>query len=209
MKKLIYKSILAGLLIGLAACIYWSIYSSAGDYCAKYLANILGSFLFSIGLISVILLQTNLYTGKIGYVNNKKLLIESLIILVINCVVAYLVGLSYRLVFGVQEAAMQARLNATWYQLLFRGIGTGALIYLAVELKKKYESLLPVVLCVMSFILAGFQHSIANCTYFGMTSFSLYGLLGILIVIIGNSIGSLLIRFLQVKGGNNNTKLNE
>jgi nitrite transporter len=119
------------------------------------------------------------------------------------------VGLSYRLVFGVQEAAMQARLNATWYQLLFRGIGTGALIYLAVELKKKYESLLPVVLCVMSFILAGFQHSIANCTYFGMTSFSLYGLLGILIVIIGNSIGSLLIRFLQVKGGNNNTKLNE
>lgn len=186
MKELIRKAILAGLLIGLAAGIYTE--------CEN---KIVGSFLFSIGLIAVILFEAKLYTGVIGYVNNKKLLLESLIILGFNCLVAFLVGLIFRLVNGTYTVMLQ-REASSWYELLFEGIGTGMLIYIAVELYKKSKNLLPVVLAVMAFILSGMQHSIANCAYFGMCEITLQGFVGIVVVIIGNTIGSLLIRFLQV-----------
>lgn len=186
MKELIRKAILAGLLIGLAAGIYTE--------CEN---KIVGSFLFSIGLIAVILFEAKLYTGVIGYVNNKKLLLESLIILGFNCLAAFLVGLIFRLVNGTYTVMLQREVSS-WYELLFEGIGTGMLIYIAVELYKKSKNLLPVVLAVMAFILSGMQHSIANCAYFGMCEITLQGFVSIVVVIIGNTIGSLLIRFLQV-----------
>ena len=61
MKNLILKSILAGVLISLASIIYLN--------CSD---KIIGSILFSIGLIAVIFLEANLFTGKVGYINSKK-----------------------------------------------------------------------------------------------------------------------------------------
>ena len=58
--NIIIKSVLAGVLIALAGHIYLN--------CAN---KIVGAFLFSIGLIGVIVLQANLYTGKVGYVKSK------------------------------------------------------------------------------------------------------------------------------------------
>ena len=83
--NLIVKSILAGLLISLAGIVYLN--------CPE---KIVGSLLFSLGLISVILLEANLFTGKIGYVNSKQSILDSLLILVFNLVAATIVGLIYR-----------------------------------------------------------------------------------------------------------------
>lgn len=55
----VLKSAFAGLLISLGAFIYLAF------------PNILGACLFSIGLISVIVLGANLFTGKVGYVKDK------------------------------------------------------------------------------------------------------------------------------------------
>ena len=64
---------------------------------------------------------------------------------------------------------------------------------------KKTGSIFVIVLGVLVFILSGFEHCIADIFYLSASmSFDLKSILYILIAIIGNSIGSLLIRFLQL-----------
>jgi formate/nitrite transporter FocA (FNT family) len=84
---------------------------------------------------------------------------------------------------------------------LFKGVGCGALIYLAVmfwKTEKQIHQIIPVILCVAGFILGGFEHSIACAFYLGssVTTVAEFftGLLYILIVAVGNAIGSLTIR---------------
>ena len=84
-----------------------------------------------------------------------------------------------------------------------KGVGhcfsCGILIYLAVELYKKTKSFIPVIMCVMAFILSGAEHSIADAFYLGASQLSLvaFGKLGL--IILGNAAGSLITRWLQRK----------
>ena len=190
--NLITKSILAGLLISLAGIVYLN--------CPD---KIVGSLLFSLGLISVILLEANLFTGKIGYVNSKRSILDSLLILVFNLVAAAIVGLIYRCGSGAAAPIVESKLSIfseAWWLTGLKSIGCGAAIYLAVEGYKKSKSLIPVILGVMVFILAGWNHCIADCFYMAAGSSSVLAIPYLLVVIVGNSIGSLLIRFLQLGG---------
>lgn len=190
--NLITKSILAGLLISLAGIVYLN--------CPD---KIIGSLLFSLGLISVILLEANLFTGKIGYVNSKRSILDSLLILVFNLVAATIVGLIYRCCSDAAASIAESKLlvfSESWWLTGLKSIGCGAAIYLAVEGYKKSKSLIPVILGVMVFILAGWNHCIADCFYMAAGSSSALAILYLLVVIVGNSIGSLLIRFLQLGG---------
>ena len=190
--NLITKSILAGLLISLAGIVYLN--------CSD---KIVGSLLFSLGLISVILLEANLFTGKIGYVNSKRSILDSLLILVFNLVAATIVGLICRCSSDAAASIAESKLlvfSETWWLTGLKSIGCGAAIYLAVEGYKKSKSLIPVILGVMVFILAGWNHCIADCFYMAAGSSSVLAIPYLLLVIVGNSIGSLLIRFLQLGG---------
>ena len=190
--NLITKSILAGLLISLAGIVYLN--------CSD---KIVGSLLFSLGLISVILLEANLFTGKIGYVNSKRSILDSLLILVFNLVAATIVGLIYRCGSDVAVPVVESKLlvfSEAWWLTGLKSVGCGAAIYLAVEGYKKSKSLIPVILGVMVFILAGWNHCIADCFYMAAGSSSVLAIPYLLVVIAGNSIGSLLIRFLQLGG---------
>ena len=196
--NLITKSILTGLLISLAGIVYLN--------CPD---KIVGSLLFSLGLISVILLEANLFTGKIGYVNSKRSILDSLLILVFNLVAATIVGLIYRCSSDAAASIAESKLlvfSETWWLTGLKSIGCGAAIYLAVEGYKKSKSLIPVILGVMVFILAGWNHCIADCFYMAAGSSSVLAIPYLLVVIVGNSIGSLLIRWLQI-GGRNNDEL--
>ena len=190
--NLITKSILAGLLISLAGIVYLN--------CPD---KIVGSLLFSLGLISVILLEANLFTGKIGYVNSKRSILDSLLILVFNLVAAAIVGLIYRCSSDAAASIAESKLlvfSETWWLTGLKSIGCGAAIFLSVEGYKKSKSLIPVILGVMVFILAGWNHCIADCFYMAAGSSSVLAIPYLLVVIVGNSIGSLLIRFLQLGG---------
>ena len=193
--QVIAKSAFAGLLIGLAAIVFVLIKQALPE---PY-GLIVGSCMFSIGLISVILLEAYLFTGKVGYINSKETLINGLISLPVNLIVAFVVGLIFRAIMGAQTL-MDAKLALPWYEVLFKGIITGALIYLAVELYKHVKSLIVVILPVMAFILSGSLHCIAEAAYIGMCELNVNELLYILLVILGNSIGSLIIRGLQLLG---------
>lgn len=190
--NLITKSILAGLLISLVGIVYLN--------CPD---NIIGSLLFSLGLISILILEAKLFTGAIGYANSKQSILDSLLILVFNLVAATIVGLIYRCGSDAAVSIAESKLlvfSESWWLTGLKSIGCGAAIYLAVEGYKKSKSLIPVILGVMVFILAGWNHCIADCFYMAAGSSSTLAIPYLLVVIVGNSIGSLLIRFLQLGG---------
>lgn len=191
MKQWISKSILAGILIGLASCIYMS--------CAN---QYIGAFLFSIGLMSVIVLETKLFTGVIGYICSWKTCWKALLCLAINLVVAYLIGFIYRCCIFVPIQPVSERfINFVWYSVLLKACFTGSLIYLACELYIKTKKLLPIVLAVTAFILSSSPHCIADMVYLGATGFwSIRIPTYFILVITGNSVGSLLIRRFELLG---------
>ena len=195
----IFKSMLAGMLIAVAGTVFLSCQTMIPD---KSIAKVVGAFLFSIGLIGVIVLEADLFTGKIGHVDTWPKLGIASTALVFNLIIAFLIGLLYK---GINFSSMSvngvfpfdSRLAKEWYQLLFDGFICGVLIYLAVELYKKTKSFISVIMCVMAFILSGAEHSIADAFYLGASQLSLvaFGKLGL--VIIGNAAGSLITHWLQ------------
>lgn len=171
--QFIFKSLLAGILIALAG----GIYLSCGSLISNHdLAKIVGAFLFSIGLIAVLILEANLFTGKVGYIDNWHKFGLACACLIYNLLIAFLIGLLYR---GINSSAAigpfapeSARLLKPWYKMLTDGFGCGALIYLAVELYRRTKSVIPVIICVMAFILSGAEHCIADAFYLGASTLS-------------------------------------
>ena len=74
----------------------------------------------------------------------------------------------------------------------------GMLIYIAVNNYKKINTeigkYVPIFLCVMVFILCGFEHCVANMLYFTVAQvWSWNTLLYVLVMVLGNSVGSIII----------------
>lgn len=184
--KLIAKSVLAGVLIALAGIVYLN--------CSD---EVVGSFLFSFGLCLVLILEAKLFTGVIGYCTTKKDFLDAGVILITNLISAYLVGLISGMgpMYDSAAAIVTTKMNTEWWITLLKSIGCGICIYGAVEGYKKTKSFVPVILGVMCFILAGFNHVVADAFYIGVARFGSVQYL--LLVAVGNAIGSILIRLLQ------------
>ena len=188
--KLTFKSILAGVLIALAGIFYINCDN-------KYI----GAFLFSLGLISVVFLEAKLYTGVIGYCKTKESFMDAAWILLFNIFSAVIVGLIYKSGNG-SISIMENIVSRSPWRVFLESIGCGICIYLSVELYKTNKNILSLVLGVMAFILANFTHCVAISFYIGASDPELIHFGYLLICIVGNSLGSLLIRFLQLGGKN-------
>lgn len=181
-----YKSIAAGLLIGLGAWIYLM--------CPD---KTIGALLFSCGLLGVRIYNLNLYTGKIQYAIKKNeyewydyfiFLGGNLIGIMLMALLTFTTLPNGAAVLGETKAQMPFLIS------LVRGIGCGALMSLATN---KKTPLWITSLCVTTFILAGFNHCIADA-YYILISDNLLGLswLGTLI---GNTVGGII--FSELSGG--------
>lgn len=191
-----FKALLAGIMIGLG-CI---------ANCTTFtLSPILGSLLFSIGLMCVILQQHNLYTGKIGYVSkeNWKDLIPMLIYnmggTVLICV-PFLFTRTAGIICDNASIFTEVKLNDSLLSLFILGIGCGMMVFLAVDNYKREANPLLVFIPIMFFILCGFEHCIADAGYFVLARDVDFWevLIRIVIIAIGNSIGSLILSKLNV-----------
>ena len=193
--EILIKSILAGIMIGIGGTIYLSLDN-----------KIVGSILFAIGLFIIVVYSFNLYTGKIGYlINNfnKKYIRELIITLIGNFIGTFFVGfvLRYtRIYTSISDKAkglVDIKLNYTLISILILSFFCGILMYLAVNTYKEVKDIgkyLAVFLGVIVFILCGFEHCIANMYYFSVSStWSLNTLLYLLVMILGNSLGGILI----------------
>ncbi len=193
--EILIKSILAGIMIGIGGTIYLSLDN-----------KIVGSILFAIGLFIIVVYSFNLYTGKIGYlINNfnKKYIRELIITLIGNFIGTFFVGfvLRYtRIYTSISDKAkglVDIKLNDTLISILILSFFCGILMYLAVNTYKEVKDIgkyLAVFLGVIVFVLCGFEHCIANMYYFSVSStWSLNTLLYLLVMILGNSLGGILI----------------
>lgn len=193
--EILIKSILAGIMIGIGGTIYLSLDN-----------KIVGSILFAIGLFVIVVYGFNLYTGKIGYLINNfniKYIRELIITLLGNFIGTFFVGfiLKYTRIYTmISEKAKilaEIKLNDTLISILILSFFCGILMYLAVNTYKEVKDIgkyLAVFLGVIVFILCGFEHCIANMYYFSVSStWSLNTLLYLLVMILGNSLGGILI----------------
>ena len=182
------SAILAGFLIGIGGFAYLSVDSPE-----------IGSALFSLGLMAVIVLGCNLYTGKVGYIEKsgeiKTLALMCLKNFIGSGFVGLFAGMQY---FEKTSKICGVKLGQPLYMVFIKAFFCGVMIYLGVELYKKSKNTLLVVFSIMVFILCGFEHCVANVFYFAAARvFSVQAVILIVVCIIGNAAGSIAVRLLQ------------
>lgn len=178
-------SVLAGMIIGLGGIIYLSI------------GNIIGALLFSIGLVTIITFNLNLFTGKAGLLATKKITFRKLLLVwfgnMLGCaIVAKLFTITYagQELIDMARHIMFIRLSNFWYENIILGIFCGILMYIAVNIYTKNALITSA--CVASFILCGMNHCIADMFYYFMSVKSYWafdGFAAIIFTTIGNIIG--------------------
>lgn len=97
------------------------------------------------------------------------------------------------------EALVEAKLIMPLEEVFFKSIWCGFLMFTAVNIYKEYKSLIGIIFCIPTFILCGFEHSIADSFYFfTLNNITLPIVLFILVTIIGNAIGANLFKLLKI-----------
>ncbi len=202
----IKKSVLAGIMISIGGCVNLA--------CSVNGIGWAGALLFSVGLFTICEYGFNLYTGKVGYIANNfhdgKYILKVLLILAVNLTVTFAVGALLSLflpeITGKAQALYAVKLSQSPLRNFVSSILCGILMYIAVDSWKRGTKL-GVFLCVPTFILAGFDHSIANSFYNGLAigadTFTLKNLSFVIIVILGNAAGCMLVPLLSQEPRNN------
>ncbi len=192
------KAILAGLMIAMGACAYLTIEN-----------HYIGAMLFTIGLFTIYTLDFYLYTGKVGYLLDDKNIVKIIVIWLGNFLgtvgTAFLVKAT-RLVTTtdvIENAQHYSEVKTTdgFVSIFILGIFCGLMMYIAAESFKCTQNTqnsvggyVGLFLCVMVFLLLGFEHSIANMFYFTLASaWSAHALMAVLVVSLGNAVGGLLV----------------
>lgn len=193
-----FQSAAAGLFIALGGYAYLSVES-------RYL----GAFLFSFGLYAVCQYQTPLFTGRIAYLGRpggyspQKLML----MLFYNFIGAAFVGLLFLPVQGGMDilSVAQKKLSQLPHESFIKGLFCGMIVFIGVDIFRRYEDplghYLGVLLGVPAFILAGFEHCVADIFY--LTAAWRHGLgfeadqvLFLVPVILGNAAGALILNAL-------------
>lgn len=194
------KSILAGLMISVGSVSFLSVDN-----------KIAGTFLFSLGLYTIIILKFDLFTGKVGYLmTNRNISYLKYLGLVwlgnlIGCIAGAASVAATRLKID-SSALTAAKYADSLPSLLILGVFCGMLMFIAVEGYKRTSNPLIVVLPVMGFILCGFEHCIADMFYFAFNffkgAFSFYALadtlLRLAVITLGNLIGGCLVCYASI-----------
>lgn len=198
--NILFKGIYAGMMIGIGGTVYLSISNS-----------IIGAIFFSVGLLTICIYKMNLYTGMIGYIIENKLnyivtLLLTLIGNFIGTMITSLLVLNTRIAnISVRAKEISAiKINDNYLSIFILSIFCGMLMYIAVNtFKKEKDSIvryLAIFICVIVFILSGFEHCIANMYYISLAKlWSLKAALSMLIMILGNSVGSIFIAIFNNK----------
>ena len=180
----IKKSILASILISLGVAVNLKVGAP------------LGPFLFAFGLMGVCVLQAELYTGKAGYVDEIGF-VNLINILNINFMTAMVCGLLLKYtmpeIIPVANNVAMGWVNTPLGPYFMKSVLCGMIMFIAVDMYKK-GNIFGILFGIPLFIFCGFQHCIANmiigCIAMPNVNFSV----PIIISIIGNLIGSVIIR---------------
>lgn len=201
MKQFLIKSLLAGAIIGMGDIVY-----VVNDN------KILGSFLFSLGLLTILIKGYPLYTGRIGFIqkpadlwNLRSGMLPIILCNFVGIAAVCTIASTTRLDLSAVDAMVQTKVNQSWISALFLSWCCGAMMYFAVNGWRETQKPIMVILPIMFFIMCGFEHCIANYGYFWMW-IAADGLshlpqriielpagicINLLLMIVGNALGSL------------------
>ncbi|MGN8853050.1 formate/nitrite transporter family protein [Anaerobiospirillum succiniciproducens] len=178
------KSLLAGVLIGLGCVIY-----------VASPINYVGSFLFSLGLLTIMVKGLYLYTGKVGdwNVSSTFRLIYMFVLNGMACgATTYLFSLTRIDLSHIHDVVEHKLGDPSMLSSFILAIGCGAMMHIAYSGFNKGKHPLYVIMPVMFFMLAGFEHSVANCGFFAMAQvdMSLTDWTRLALIVLGNGVGS-------------------
>lgn len=197
-------AILAGVCIGLGGTVFLA--------CEN---QVIGAFLFSIGLFTICTNGLNLYTGKVLYLfdNKPDYLLNLAVIWMGNLLGVWLTAQTVRMTrvapayVEKAKALAEVKLGDSLLSLFLLAVLCNLLIFIAVDGYKnnphEVGKYLALISGVMVFILCGFEHSVADMFYFSMAGvlWQPRTLLVVLIITLGNSLGGLIFplsrRFVQ------------
>ena len=193
----------SGIFIGLAGTVFLSVPN-----------KIAGAFLFGFGLLTIVCSGFKLYTGAIGYLvlqgrKTPSYLLTLLMIWIGNWIGTFLVGTALRFsrvggsVAARAESLCQVKMADGWISLLVLSFFCGILMFLAVDSFRRKDEIPSVArtalvfLCVMVFILSGFEHCVADMYYFSAAGmWNSDSLLRTLWMTLVNSLGGFLLPLL-------------
>ena len=198
------KAILAGIMIAIGGMAYLGIEN-----------HYVGAMLFTIGLFTIYTLDLYLYTGKIGFLLEDKDILKIVVIWFGNLVGAVTTAglvLTTRMVEttpiidGAKHYAEVKLGDSSYISIFVMGIFCGIMMYLAAISFKKTQNTqnsiggyVGLFLCVMIFLLLGFEHSIANMFYFTIAgAWSIKAIVALLVVTLGNAVGGLLFNVISL-----------
>lgn len=173
------------------------VFISLGCIVNLKVGGIIGAILFSFGLVSVCYYGLGLYTGTAGFFNHKSLKSWKRlgIILggnVLGTLASYLVCiLAMPEVIEGARTITESRIQHGLIDCFLLAVGCGIIMSTAVEHYRDSKRVLPILLGVPLFIMAGFTHSIADSFYFLSVAASGSGEIEIIWVaeVLGNLLG--------------------
>lgn len=195
----------AGTLIALGGGVFLGCRGAGNDP----IWQIAGAVFFSVALLCICYRSYALYTGRVGFLiekHDREAVSVLLLGLVGNLVAALLWGLAVRYAIPTAgttaEVLAAAKLTQSFPQTLIRATLCGLLMYVAVVIYRDNRSIVAILFCVPTFILAGFEHSIADFFYFAAAGeFSGRMWLFTMAALLGNSLGAWLLPRLSRVGG--------
>ncbi len=192
------NKILSGISAGILISIGGSVFLACDN---KYV----GAVMFSVALLCICLKGYSLYTGKIGFIPEKHdkeafsvLLLGLLGNLIGTVACGYAIRYALPALSETAEKICSLKLEQTLPQTLIRGLFCGVLMYLAVSIFRDRQKVIGILFCIPVFILAGFEHSVADMFYFAASEIvSLKAFVFIMMVVLGNTIGGMLLPVLM------------
>lgn len=194
--NLLIRSVWAGIFIGIGATALM-----------KITVPIVGSLFFALGLLTIIGLKLNLYTGMVGFLDFSKYKVglKNLgIVYTGNLIGTFLYGTALSLSdLNITSANILASkfdmiCNLPIFHILFAAFMCGVLMYTAVAIwgqpEKAFLNCIVTMLCVSVFILSGFEHCIADMVYLfsGNCEAPIFNQIAfIALVSVGNAAGSI------------------
>ena len=195
MKKYINTFVMA-ILAGVAIAIGGAVYLATEN-------KVVGAVFFSVGLFTVCTKGLSLFTGKAVYLfdNKPNFLIDLVIIWIGNLAGAWATAallILTRQADKLTETALtlaDTKASDSLLSLFILGVFCNICIYIAVDSYGKNShdlgKYIGIVFGVTAFILAGFEHSVADMFYFAMAGRLFEGrvLLCLLVITLGNVVG--------------------
>ena len=195
------KKVLSGVQSGIMISIGGAVFLACDN---KYV----GAALFTVALLTICIKGYSLYTGKIGFIPEKHdkeafsvLLLGLLGNLIGTAVCGYLIRFGLPALGETALAICTKKLDQTFVQTLIRGFFCGVLMYVAVSVWRDHKKIVGILFCIPVFILAGFEHSIADMFYFAASGIvDIKAFAFIWTVILGNSLGGMVLPVLGMIG---------